>query len=45
MSVLGSRPAARGMPGRSRIEVPGADGVPLLTDHHVPLADGPCPAP
>ncbi len=45
------RLSARGMPGpvcrvavEHRIEVPAADGVPLLTDHYVPLAEGPCPA-
>lgn len=43
--------ARRGLPDpvcrvavQQRIEVPAADGVPLLTDHYVPLADGPCPA-
>jgi putative CocE/NonD family hydrolase len=42
---------ARGLPGpvcrvavQHRIEVPAADGVPLLTDHYVPLMEGPCPA-
>ncbi len=29
---------------RRRIEVPAADGVPLLTDHYVPLVEGSCPA-
>jgi len=26
-----------------RIAVPAGDGVPLLTDHYIPLTDGPCP--
>jgi putative CocE/NonD family hydrolase len=41
---------ARGLPDpvcrvavQHRIEVPAANGVPLLTDHYIPLADGPCP--
>ena len=45
------RLSARGLPDpvcrvavQRRIEVPAVDGVPLLTDHYVPLADGPCPA-
>ena len=45
------RLSARGLPGpvcrvavERRIEVPAADGVPLLTDHYVPLMEGPCPA-
>jgi hypothetical protein len=44
------RMPARGLPApvcrvavRRGIEVPAADGVPLLTDHYVPLAKGPCP--
>jgi putative CocE/NonD family hydrolase len=45
------RLSARGLPGpvcgvavEHRIEVPAADGVALLTDHYVPLTEGPCPA-
>jgi len=45
------RLSARGLPGPvcgvavdQRIEVPAAGGVLLLTDHYIPLADGPCPA-
>src|SRR5579862_3273961 len=26
-----------------RIEVPASDGMPLLTDHYLPLTDAPCP--
>lgn len=44
------RLSARGLPGPvcrvaldRRIPVPAADGVALLTDHYIPLADGPCP--
>lgn len=44
------RLSARGLPGpvcrvavEDRIAVPASDGVPLLTDHYIPLADGPCP--
>jgi uncharacterized protein len=44
------RLSARGLPDPvcrvaldQRIAVPAADGVPLLTDHYIPLADGPCP--
>ena len=45
------RLSARGLPGpvcevavQHRIAVPAGDGVPLLTDHYIPLADGPFPA-
>lgn len=44
------RLSARGLPEPvcrvavdRRIAVPAADSVPLLTDHYIPLADGPCP--
>jgi uncharacterized protein len=44
------RLSARGLPDPvcrvavdRRIAVPAGDGVPLLTDHYIPLADGPCP--
>jgi putative CocE/NonD family hydrolase len=43
--------SARGLPAATcrvaverRIKVPAADGISLLTDHYVPLTDGPCPA-
>jgi hypothetical protein len=44
------RTAAQGLPGpvcrvavEQRITVPAGDGVPLLTDHYIPLTGGPCP--
>lgn len=44
------RLSARGLPGplcrvavQHRIAVPAGDAVPLLTDHYIPLADGPFP--
>jgi len=45
------RLSARGLPRpvcdvavERDIAVPAGDGVPLLTDHYIPLTDGPCPA-
>jgi uncharacterized protein len=44
------RRSGRGLPNpvcevavEQRIAVPACDGAPLLTDHYIPLTDGPCP--